>query len=954
MEFPAMTKRERENAALARKAAAQSMVLLKNEGGALPLSPQKIALFGAGAVRTVRGGTGSGDPFNGGVSGGGDVLINQNPRYHINILDALEEAGFQAVNKEPLLAYAKRYDRQLAKSAYNPMAVFAYPEFDPSKEEILAAAAEADTALYVLSRNTGEGHDRSMTFSITLDGQEYELGDYQLSPQEKKILSTLCEAFSKTILILNTGGPVDLSFAESLKNLPAILQMGQGGQEGGCALADILTGREIPSGKLTDSWAMEYTDYPASATFAMNDQDVQKERYEEGIYVGYRYFDSFGIAPRYEFGYGLGYTGFSYRCLSASLNGDRIELEAEVVNTGDTFSGREVLQVYCSAPQGKLEKPFQELACYQKTKLLAPGESQKLTLGFSMRDMASYDEKSSCFLLEKGEYHIRIGNSSRNTKPACMVILNRDIVVSLHCPELPLAEPLKEISAKGIQGFCPEEDYSVLPQFLLSPASIPCKDCRSPYRDEKVTSYTTDPQYRAQLPYEEVILMEKKKITLLDVAQGKATLHELVAQLSYEQLAALNCGTGWGVANDDAPIVGENSATIPGAAGESLALEEFGIPSMVMADGPGGVRVHQHFFATDLQTGKSVERFQLCTSWPVGSLLAQSFDDELLYEVGTGFARDMEEIGVSILLGPGMNIHRDPLCGRNFEYFSEDPRLTGKMAAAIIRGIQSHPGLGACLKHFAANNQETNRNSVDSIVGERAMREIYLRGFEIAVRESDPYSIMTAYNKINSVPAADSFSLCTNIARGEWGFEGLIMTDWNGGRSTPSISMHAGNDLIMPGGIGRIMNILLASKVVMPQFEENGAITLRKERTFVEIPTPAWNSFVPQKGGKDLVSASVRPGTEIRWEDGILTIDGQRQFTHTKMMFTPDGPKFQQEGFIREGMAVFDKDTITYYGELRSKPSICLGDLQRCAEHNLSVVLKSLAMARQSTAGQKE
>ncbi len=947
MQYPSMSEREIRNAKIARKAGSEGMVLLKNENHTLPLTEKTIAMFGSGAVRTIRGGTGSGDPFNGGVSGGGDVLVNQSPRYHINIMDAFLSEGFQVVNRDSLSAYAEKYDAKMVTNSYNPMAVFSFPEYMPSKEEIESCAKQTDTAMYILSRNTGEGHDRNMTYTITEDGVEYEMGDYCLSAYEKEMIRTLCATFSKVVLVLNSGGPVDLSEVCDLPGLGAILSMCQAGQEGGLALLDVITGQVTPSGKLTDTWAKKYADYPASETFSNNDNNVDVEKYEEGIYVGYRYFDTFGIEPLYPFGYGLSYTSFSLGEVDASLSGETLSIKVTVTNTGDTYAGKEVVQVYVSAPDGKLEKPFQVLAAFQKTRLLTPGEKETLTLSFPFRRVASYDSESAAYLLEKGEYKVRLGVSSRDTMPVCRVRVLETLVTEQLRNEMPLQMELKEISKAGANGYQPDEDFFSCPAFTLKADAVQTENHASPYWDEKVTTYTTDPDYKAVMPYESVCLVEKKKITLKDVYQGKATLAELVAQLSPLQLATLNCGTGWGVQNDSSPIIGSNSATIPGAAGETVdMMEEFGIPSMVVADGPGGVRVGQHFTATDLATGEKVETFHFCTAWPVGTLLAQSFDEALLEEVGKAFSEELEEIGIAVLLGPGMNIHRDPLCGRNFEYYSEDPLLTGKMGAAIVKGIQSRDGIGGCIKHFAANNQETNRNSEDSVVSERALREIYLKGFEIAVKESKPMTIMTSYNRINGIPAADHYSMNTNIARGEWGFDGLIMTDWNGGRSTPYISMHAGNDLIMPGGSARIMNILMAFQTIPPVFQENGGISYRTERIFIPISVPEWNSFLPDEKGSDEITAPVLADCKIEFVDGILTIDGEAQYAVNKLLLTKNGPKFQKELPITEKIATVaaEQKSITYRGIWQNQAKICAGDVQRCAINNLSVIMRSLAM----------
>ena len=775
-----VTAREKANAALAREAAAQGMVLLENKNNSLPIKTKKLALFGGGAVRTVRGGTGSGDPFNGGLSGGGDVNVNQSERYNINIYNSFKKAGYDITTASILEKYAEGYDVENAKAASNPMATFAYPELTFTDEELAASAKDTNTAVYVISRNAGEGADRGMTKKVAVNNVEYELGDYELSDVEKENLKKVASAFENTIVVLNVGGVIDTKFFEETEGLDSLLLMGQGGQKGGNALLDVVTGAVTPSGKLTDTWAENYSDYPASATFAKADGDSMKEWYKEGIYVGYRYFDTFGIKPAYEFGYGLSYTNFDINVKNVSVNEDKVTVKAEVTNTGKTYSGKEVVQVYFSAPDSKdAEKEYQQLAAYGKTDELAPGESQVLTLTYDTDEMAYYSEEKASYILDPGTYYVRVGDSSRNTKVAAAIKLNQSAVTEVlsNQMEVPESENLTEWSKAGKTPYTyatEQQEMAEAPVFTLDASKVKTENNVSEYKDEKVTTYTTDPDYKAVQDYEKVeVVTDKKGATLKDVVDNKVTMGEFVAQMSLEELAKLNCGSGWGVANENAPIVGSNSATVPGAAGETLTYDQYGIPSIVLADGPGGIRVKQKYEAKNVETGETATYYQYCTAWPVDFVLAQSWDTDLLKRIGEAFGKELEEMNITILLGPSLNIHRDPLCGRNFEYFSEDPVISGTMASAITLGVQEEPGVGACLKHFSANNQETDRSGTDSIVSERALREIYLKGFEIAVKESKPMSIMTSYNQINGVPAADSYDMNTNIARGEWGFEGL-------------------------------------------------------------------------------------------------------------------------------------------------------------------------------------
>ncbi len=952
--YPPMNARELRNAALARRAATQGMVLLKNENRALPLQKGVLALFGSGAVRTVRGGTGSGDPFNGGLSGGGKANVDESPRYHIYVLDAFLADGWDIPTEADLRQYAKAYDAARTGAAVNPMATFAFPDQRVSAEDAAKYAALTDTAVYVISRNAGEGADRKMMVDPARD-----IGDYELSGIEKENLTHLRAAFRRLVLVVNAGGVIDLSIPLAV-GVDAILLMGQAGQEGGAALVDVLSGRVNPSGKLTDSWAANYSDYPASATFALNDGDSLVERYTEGIYVGYRYFDAFGIEPLFPFGFGLSYTTFSIASAGAELAGETLTVKATVRNTG-SVAGREVVQVYRSAPDGQravaLEMPVQELSGFAKTKLLAPGESETLSISMNVRDFASYDVDREGYVLQAGDYRFLVGSSSRCTAPACVLRVPADTMTKYVATVLLLKDPLDEISRRGSGSYQLPGGWENVPVFPLGALAAEPK----PRYTERITTYTTDPDYKPVLPYEDVQLVTKTGVTWDDVIAGRATWEELAAQIDDADLATLNCGTGWGVADESNPIVGANSKTVRGAAGEtSPALRErFGIPTLIVADGPGGVRVTQEYEARNIDTGEMVPIYQYCTAWPVGTPLAQSFDLALLEEIGVGFAEELAEIGVHILLGPGMNIHRDPLCGRNFEYFSEDPLVTGKCAAAIVKGVQSRPGAGACIKHFATNNQETDRNSTDSQVGPRALREIYLRGFEIAVRESKPMSIMTSYNHTCNVPSGDSFELCTMLARDEWGFDGLIMTDWNGGCSTPWKSMHGGNDLIMPGGKLRAESILLALHPSEPAFDERGQVA-----SFVVPPFPVpnllWKSFTLDGEGPDTVAAPLGEGhTASVADDGAILVDGEPVYTATlgmrelmrllrehrgeeDSMGMPKSLPNLMAAPLTTAAASLSADgrAILYRGYLRRGSLICRGDLQRCAINNMKVIAR--------------
>lgn len=631
-----ITQREIDNAALAREAAGQGMVLLENENHTLPLKTKKLALFGSGAVRTIKGGFGSGDPFNGGLSGGGSWDVDLNERYNIHIYNTFKKAGYDIVNSDMLDAYADAYDAQHKIEGNSTMNCFKFPEMEISDEELADASADSDTAIYVISRNAGEGTDRTLKGTKgTYNGESYDIGDYYLTDLERENLERVAASFKKTIVVLNVGGIMDTKFYNEINGLDAMLLMGQAGQEGGNALLDVLTGAVTPSGKLADTWAENYSDYPASDTFANADRNVKKEVYNEGIYVGYRYFDTFNIKPKYEFGYGLSYTDFKIETQSVTADADKVTVKVKVTNTGSTYSGKEIVQVYYSAPDSaEAEKEYQELGGFAKTDELAPGESQILTISYDTKDMAYYNEDQAAYILDKGKYYVRVGDSSRNTSVEATIEVDDTTLTEQlsNQMEVPDGEDLVEWSK-------PEEGYSypteeaekeAAPVIKVDASEIKREDHASAYENEEVTTYTTDADYEATQPYEKVEVVEKKDSTLKDVIEGKATMGEFVAQMSVEELAALNCGSGWGVANENSPIVGSNSSTVKGAAGETTVYDQYGIPGIVLADGPGGVRVAQKFDATIEGSDQKQTLYQYCTAWPVSYVQAQTWDTDLV------------------------------------------------------------------------------------------------------------------------------------------------------------------------------------------------------------------------------------------------------------------------------------------------------------------------------------
>lgn len=769
------SEREIRHRALAGKAAAEGIVLLKNDG-VLPLKlSDPIALFGSGADKTVKGGIGSGDVNN---------------RENISIFRGVREAGAAVTSLEWLKDYDRRYDdarekwkEKILEDAHhvdNPFDAYAanpfvLPEGRSITEKDLKGAC---AALYVISRISGEGKDRRLAE-----------GDYYLSRREWEDILYLDQQGLPLILILNAGGPVELTdILREADNIRAVLNISQPGQEGGTAVADILFGKAVPEGKLTATWAERYEDYPCADSFSYLNGNLEKEEYREGIYVGYRYFDSFGVKPLFPFGHGLSYTSFEMKFHEIKAKENALGAEVTVTNTGKSYAGREVIQVYVSLPRTGTEKEYRRLAGFRKTDSLKPGESQNVVVEIRQKQLAVFSEERQAWIVEKGMYGIWIGGSSAEARLCAFVKVPEEVILEETHRICPREEMFAELCMNGSE-----------------------KDIRR-----------TPAEKEGQLSVYEFIPRREKQKNYKAPAERRYPVEALIPLL-------------YGNITSGASTLGSAGIRVPGSAGESTeALEEkYGIRSLIMADGPAGIRLRQSYQvdrASDTVYGTGVlgslengflepmelhenadTYFQYCTAFPVGTALAQTWDAELLREFGCAVAEEMEEYHVDLWLAPGMNIQRNPLCGRNFEYFSEDPLLTGVLAAAVTQGVQSRPGCGVTIKHFACNNQEDNRMGVDACISERALREIYLRGFEIAVKESAPAAVMSSYNLLNGVHAANSRDLCTVLAREEWGFQGVIMSDWNttvpADGSIPWKCAAAGNDIIMPGNIRDDENI---------------------------------------------------------------------------------------------------------------------------------------------------
>ena len=783
---PKVQEWEIQHRQLAKEAAAEGIVLLKNEDQILPLKAgSKVALYGAGAGRTIKGGTGSGDV---------------NERESVTIWQGMKNAGFEITSEDWIRSYEKIYEKArqdwkddiVTRSGGNGGNVMDFftvysttPFIMPTGDPVEKPEKDCDTAIYVLSRVAGEGADRNAA-----------KGDYYLKEDEHQMLSDLCSYYKNVIVAVNAGGQVDLSFMDEFSNIKALLILSQPGMEGGNAFADVISGKVNPSGKLVDSWAYRYEDYPNAASFSHNNGNVEKEFYEEGIYVGYRYFDTFAVPVRYGFGYGLSYTTFEIKEKNIQCDNEHnIQVSVSVKNTGDT-AGKEVVQIYAALPGGQVEKEAHRLVAYEKTALLQPQEEQTLILKIPAERFAFYEEEKAAWILGKGFYGIFAGTSLESAELAGGLKLDQDVILEKVKNLFPLKESLKELQQQSGQTEKREDALKVqavekgLPVLEIGAAGFETKE----------------------------ILYKKNS----ELVEKEAT--EFVETLSIEELIDLAAGDPGKAQGGN---LGAAGISVPGSAGEThrCAIEK-GLASIVLADGPAGLRLMKYYHVNDGRivsmpfefslegglfydgsTDLPGERYyQYCTAIPVGTMLAQTWNTGLIQKVGAMIGKEMEYFGVTLWLAPGMNIHRNPLCGRNFEYYSEDPYVAGTIAAAMTKGVQSNYGCGTTIKHFACNNQEDNRMGSDSIVSERSLRELYLKGFEIAVKESHPMSIMTSYNLINGIHAANSYDLCTDVARNEWGFDGAIMTDWttteNGADCTASGCMRAGNDLVMPGCFG--------------------------------------------------------------------------------------------------------------------------------------------------------
>lgn len=813
---------------LARELAVESMVLLKNKNGCLPLAKgTRIALLGRTQNAAVIGGGGSGASFSENTLQAASEFtiagLLLEPGMEKFYKEIAEQEKANAVAGQPDFEHIDLEGLVNSGMIYEIFGKYSRPADEPIPESALweRASAWTDTAICIIGRVAGgEECDRRVK------------DDYYLLSSESELIQKAAENFAKVIVVLNVDGPVDTAWIHKFPQIQAVLFTGSCGEQGMGALADLITGKATPSGKLAHTLAKSYEDYPSAKHMSYDKEDTEgiltyesyglsaEENgskgfdkspvtvYQEGIYVGYRYFDSFRKEVMYPFGYGLSYAEFSWQCLGTEINDGQIIVKAAVENKSAKYSGKEVLQLYVHAPSGLLEQPYQVLKAVEKTKLLSPNEKQELVLTVNLEELASVDEERNAYIMEKGEYNILLGTSSQESVCVAGVVLDEEILVRPLIGDIGLND-----ANKGKIDFLKQETPRMvekdqkIPQLHISAADLKL-------------DWPVYKEYDFSTPAQESMLQ--------DVCDGRVSMEMFLNQMTARELAVLCNGYGpglpFGGLGKQAPstIQYEDGTDIAYSSHKnafpgyiSPALKKYGIYSASYKDGPASV-------------GK--------TAWPTGMMLSCMFNKELLYEFGSACGYEAEIQGVDSWLAPGMNIIRNPVGGRVFEYFSEDPFWTGICAIQIAKGAMENNAVTVCPKHFALNEQETyrrgserkNYDAVDTIVGARAAREIYLKPFEMVITEAKPRTVMTSFNKINGVFAGGNKALCTDILRKEWGYDGVVVTDWGDMDSVVdgADAVAAGNDVVMPGGppvIRQVLKGYAENRVTLDEMKEAAA-----------------------------------------------------------------------------------------------------------------------------------
>ena len=705
---------------IALQAAREGIVLLKNEGKVLPLKQTEVLnCFGSAQFMFRNTSTGA-------------SLIK--PRWQANFHQSLREHSSFVVNEEISGLYRCLKD------------------VVPTKDQLEQAKNKSDTAIILISRTSGEFKDNKPC-----------KGGYYLTDDERTMAEAVTAVFPKTVAILNTGYPIEMGWIEEL-GIQGVIYTGFAGQAAGYALMEILDGRTNPSGKLPDTFAIDYYDYPSAKNFInFGEEDKLPEEkdygvhlyYEEDIYVGYRYFETFGKRTAFSFGHGLSYTDFEITCGDAKWDGSTVTVTATVKNVG-SVPGKEVVQLYIGAPDGKLEKPVKVLAAFEKTHLLNPGESVTLTLTAKAIDFASFDEVQSAYILEGGAYQVLCGNSSDTVKAVGTFEIDEEVMLRKTESINPPVEEFHRITKAD-------------PEIRGGSKMVPL--------EERISVPAVRPAYDP----ESLPAYKGKKITFPELKANHGLLHNFVTQMTDEELCRLNVcgGANWYMPWQD------------GSAGKSVALPKYKLPSIRVSDGNTGLNLNKPNIGM-----------------PSSTVMAATFNKELAFLVGKVIGEESKENGIAVNLGPGMNIHRNILNGRHPEYFSEDPFLAGTMAGHHGKGLVA-AGTGCTYKHLFCNNSDTSRKGSHSIVSQRAMREIYYKVFEVAIAIHMPTCVMTSYNAVNGIYPAENARVLQDLVRGEWGFTGLIMTDWGTYDTVDPVEMVKAGNCWLTEGNPKYSKILL-------------------------------------------------------------------------------------------------------------------------------------------------
>ena len=889
MQFP-------EHREIVRGLGADSIVLLKNNG-MLPMNKGKVALFGAGAVDTIY----SGLFFN-------YVFTDKN----VSVRDGLSENGFSFSTEvwlekmEKAVEINNKHDKASKKSGKYEGKHYETEELPISKADMAEAVLGTDTCIYVVRHNL-------------VTGGPLQENEYHFSETEQKNLETIIDSFENVVLVLNTNMLEMGQFARA-KNIKAILLMGIPGMEAGNSLADVLTGAVNPSGRLTATWAKKYKDYSTCYSAATLNANAKKNEidYKEGIYVGYRYFDTFDVTPLYPFGYGLSYTTFDMKLEYLEASWISIVLRVKVTNTGE-LAGRQVVQVYCTQPEVNIEKPHQILVGFAKTGKLKPGEYEDVTIKIPIMTLCSFDEETTAWVMEKGDYLLRIGENSRDTVLCGKVVLDRLTTIKSVADVMEPEKPLEFLAPPKRQ----EEETGFIMVASLNGDNYNSENKYVPQETDFITyvqegskyvSYINNNSYNMPLSGRENIKYVKPcgTSTFFDVLSGKVTIEEFVSSLSPEVMARIVTGDYY-----EKPIDNESRFKFDfdidklklkiSARTTSQFATTLGIPGVNIADGPSGLRIE----------GVS------CTCFPSPMNMAQTWDMGAMVRMGRAMGREMEHYDIDYCLAPALNIHRNPMRSRAYEFYSEDPALAGAMGAGLTMGIKRYEGRDVIVKNLATYNQESGTADVNINVSLRAFGEIYLRPFSACQFICRPAGLLNSGNRINGQYSSSQRGLNTDIARRDWGFDGFILSDW-GSMSEKSYDLHAGCDLIMPGFDPD--KILQAMMETPPEFGKDGFVT-KVEKSFVYgdpmIQYYNWGSFMPSKSGKDLVRTTVE--ADVTLNENVIRLQEQGI---CKVEELPDGKK-----------------AVIYKGINRGA-YLALGDLQQAVIHILQTVKNSGSMKK--------